>query len=308
LDPSVWHDQATVQLNHRVYNAEKACIDNQNPPPSNPLDQQGIDHTAYGDANCPPDTWHWDNVSIQPAIGYSIIQSVPQQTASHSTSPTRIQFAAPAPDGAMLQFVAFSHTPDLRVSFDGGTSWQVPRVQPANAPNNGASEENGEAFFTPIPAGVQSIMVRGSNGFWGSFNAEDFTIVGPPNGAAPLPTAVPTATSGPATNTPTTVSTATSVPTTVASATVTLVPTATPLPSTATVTATATVVATLTPTPTATITPAPTTIGTPVPTAEVTPQATAGASGLTPQATATPDNQSCVLDIADNGTVSGLCN
>lgn len=213
LDPQVWHDQAIVEFGHRVYNAEKACID----------DASG--HNAYGDEHCPPDTWHWDNVSIQPHVAFDLITSDPPGLELHTASPSRVHFRAPAPAGAMLSFAQFSHTPDLRVSYDGGSTWVAPRIQPSFAPNNGASEENGEAVFTPIPAGTQDVMVRGSNGFWGGFGAENFAIYGAPGGRPRPPT--PTVSTPVATASATAVATATPTRTPAVAATPTLTPTVT---------------------------------------------------------------------------------
>ena len=56
LRSSVWHNQAVVQLDHRDYNPEKSC--------TTETDQFNTNHGPYGDANCPPNTWHWDNVSL----------------------------------------------------------------------------------------------------------------------------------------------------------------------------------------------------------------------------------------------------
>jgi hypothetical protein len=210
LDPAVWHDHAAVEFNHRVYNAEKACIDNQSPPPANPLDQFNIDHTGYGDSHCPNDTWHWDNVNIAPYLPFAISKSVPENFAQHSGGATTVNFQTASVAGSYLAFVQFGHTPDLRVSYNGGSTWQAPHIQPSIAPNNGASEENGEAVFDPMPAGVRSIMVRGSNGFWGTFEAQAFHLIGPPSGTASTSstsTPVPTAT-----NTPGSTPTSTPVP------------------------------------------------------------------------------------------------
>jgi hypothetical protein len=197
LDPAVWHDQATVQFDDRVYNAEKACG-------VSTEDQFNIDHTAYGELTCPNNTWHWDNISIAPYRPFSVTKSVPENFAVHSGNPTTVTFQNPAAAGSYLAFVQFSHTPDLRVSYDGGATWHAPHIQPSIAPNNGASEENGEAVFDAIPAGVQSIMVRGTNGFWGTFEAEAFHLIGPVSGAAPAsnPISTPTATAPAPTSTP----------------------------------------------------------------------------------------------------------
>jgi hypothetical protein len=199
LDPAVWHDHATVQFDDRVYNAEKACG-------VSTEDQFNIDHTAYGELTCPNNTWHWDNISIAPYLPFSVIKSVPENFAQHTGSPTTVTFQSPSVAGSYLAFVQFGHTPDLRVSYDRGATWHAPHIQPSIAPNNGASEENGEAIFDPMPAGVQAVMVLGSNGFWGTFEAMAFHLIGPPSGTAssstvPTPTSTPVATNPTATPT-----------------------------------------------------------------------------------------------------------
>lgn len=247
LDPNVWHGQASVMFGHRSYNPEKSCSDVE--------DQFAIVHNPTGDRECPPNTWHWDDVSIAPGVPFQIIQPVTRAVTVNSPNPTTVQFQAPAPAGASLSFVQFGHTPDLRVSYDAGRTWHAPRIQPANAPNNGASEENGEQIFDPIPAGTQSIMTKGSNGFWGTFEAEGFVIIGPAGaGASGGPTVTPTVTA---------TSTASATPTRQPTA----VPTASPQPATPTSTAIATSTASPVPSQTA----VPTDTPTPVPSATATP-------------------------------------
>jgi hypothetical protein len=212
LDDSVWHGQASVMLAHRSYNVEKSC--------SSDEDEFAIVHNAYGDANCPPNTWHWGNVVIQPAVPYGIVPSTSGDVTRASGG--RVDFPAPAGDNAFLSFVSFGHTPSLPVSFVNGVTWAAPRLQPAVAP----SEENGEAIFTPMPAGVSSVMVRGANGGWGSFQATNFAIYTPPGGGqivTPVATATLVAT---ATATSAATATATRVPTTA-----TVAPTTTPTPA-----------------------------------------------------------------------------
>jgi hypothetical protein len=241
LDPAIWHNQAAVMINHRTYNPEKSCG-------VETMDQFNIDHSDFGDLHCPPDTWHWDNVNINPAVGFQIIQTTVPNLTINTPSATRVDFTAAAPAGAMLEFVQFGHTPDLRVSYDSGATWVAPHIQPAIAPNNGASEENGEDIYTSIPAGTRSIMVRGSNGFWGSYGVQAFHIVGPPGGAVLPPVATATATA-------TTAAASTATPTRTPVATATRTPTSTSTPTvgpTSTPTATALPNATATPVPTAT--------------------------------------------------------
>lgn len=233
-----WGGQAAVQFTHVTYNAEKSCEDGAIAAGLEPLDQYSIVHNAYGDAHCPPNTWHWDNVSINPAVPFSVVSSVPADLTRSSASAGTVAFAAPAPAGAFLSFVSFGDTPQLRVSFDGGTSWLTPHFQEATS---FAHPEVGEHVFTPIPAGQQSVMVRGGNGYWGSFEAQAFKIISPPNGVVQLPTPLPTSTATPpvpSTSTPTLVPRPTLVPATdtptpvvTATATATVTPTPPPTPT-----------------------------------------------------------------------------
>jgi hypothetical protein len=262
LDPAIWNGQATVQFTHVVYNAEKACEDGalangytsgQQPgDPMGVLDQYGIVHNAYGDLHCPPNTWHWDNVTLNPAVPYSVISSSPPTAGTTSARPFTVNFAAPAPANANLSFVSWGETSQLRVSFDGGRTWIPPRFQPSTS---FAHTEVGEQVFMPVPVGLRSVMVMGANGYWGGFAANTFKLVMPPGGTIPTP--VPTATATP---------TALITP----SATATLVPIPTAVIPTETPTLPPTVEPTQT--PTATVVPptaVPTVESTPIPCAVV---------------------------------------
>lgn len=217
LDPAIWNDQVAVQLGHRSYNPEKSCVNDQDP--SQVLTDG---HSPYADVHCPPNTWHWDNVSVQPYQPFEIVKSVPEILAIRTTSPTRVNFASPAPADSYLTFVQFGETSQLRISWDNGSTWNIPRLQPAVAP----STENGEAIFTPAPTGATSVMVRGANGFWGGYGVEAFKLVGRPD-AAPKPRASATATAQ-ASATATAQATATATATALATATPTATVASTP--------------------------------------------------------------------------------
>jgi hypothetical protein len=245
LDPAVWGNQAAVQIDHRVYNPEKSC--------SSELDGQSIVHNAYGDLHCPANTWHWDNVSINPAVPFSVIRPT-QDFRLTSPSPQTVTFTAPAPPNTHVEFITFGANTQVQLSFNGGQTWQPARLQPATFPGH---DEAGEMVWHPVPQGVQSIMVRGNYGFWGGYESSGFNLVSATAGVVrTVPTATATAIaatplggagtqsgSGVATLTPVPVQTVQSV------ATKTPLPTssATP-PKTPTATASATSSATQTPT------------------------------------------------------------
>lgn len=195
LDPAIWHGQATVTLNHRTYNAPKACAEVNTDA-----------ERAAALLRCPPNTWHWDNITLQPYVPFQIIPSVPPD-ARQSSGRQVWTFAQPAPQGAHLAFFYAGETSTLRVSYDGGATFHSPRIQPQSAPGT----ENAEYIADPIPAGVQQAVITTQNGFWGSLSIQDARIYGPPGGVV-LPTRVPTATPLPPTATLPPVPTSTPIP------------------------------------------------------------------------------------------------
>jgi hypothetical protein len=156
LSPAVWHGQAVFLMSHVTYNAEKSC--------SAEEDQFSIVHNPIGDANCPPDTWHWDNVSINPAVPFTILN--PQQPFASFNDPdgaNTVTFAQPAPANAHLSFVAAGDCNGQRFSVDGGVSWITAVPQPATTQCQ--HPENGGEYWTAIPQGTTSVKFTGQRGF-----------------------------------------------------------------------------------------------------------------------------------------------
>ncbi len=209
-------DSGVVQFGHHSYNPYKDCENGtlpvvvENPPA--PVD-------------CGPGTWHWDNVSINPAIPFTILKTSPRYV--DAASPPTFTFASPAPAGAFLRFGAWGA--NVQVSVDGGASWQMAGVQPAlhASPNGGG---NWQSYWHPLPEGQASVQVKAEGGWWGAnWMIRDASVfaeqIGVPRTRTPTPVVPPTftptvppvtLTPPPPTNTP--VPTATLVP-----------PTATPL-------------------------------------------------------------------------------
>ena len=207
--PNLGFTQGVVQFGHHSYNPTK--------------DDSGV-----------PATWHWDNVSIAPAVPFTIINASARYTQGGS-----VAFNAPAPAGANLRFAA--NGSNVEVNFGGG--WQAALIQPAEQ-----NVDRFKSYWMPIPQGTTSVQFRGNATPNGPFFAQDFsiwTLSGAPTSTSTA-TAVPTGTNTPIPPTP--------------SATLTPIPSATLTP-TATPTATATPVP---PTPTRTPTPVPPT-ATPTP-------------------------------------------
>ena len=185
-----------VQIGHHSYNPTKACVDN-----GLPAEQ------------CPPNTWHWDNIALSQSVPFTILHASPR-----STSGGTVTFP-PAPAGAKLRFSAI-----------GSVTVNGTLVTPQPSQRSGHADMMA-SYFVSIPEGSTSATIALSSDTWysGPFIAKDFAVWAQ---GASGPTATPT--SVPPTNTP--------VP-----------PTNTPLPPTATntpVPATATPTRTATPTAT----------------------------------------------------------
>ena len=154
-----------LQIGHHSYNPEKDCT------------------------GCTANTWHWDNVSISPATPFTILNG--SRRAVSAASPGPMTFAAPAPAGAHLRFTGIGR--NLAVSVDGGSTWQAAQRQ-AYAQQLG--EEHFSSYWTPVPAGTQSVLIRGNDWFAGAWIASNVGIWAntAPTGAVstPAPTVAPT--------------------------------------------------------------------------------------------------------------------
>jgi hypothetical protein len=192
LSPSLWNDQAVFMITHVAYNPEKSC--------SSEDDQFMIVHNATGDANCPPNTWHWDNVSINPASQFTIINPVQQFAAfSDPSAANTVTFPAPAPSNAFLSYIADGDCSQQRFSVNGGLSWISAIPQPATT--QCAHPENGGEYWTPIPEGTTAVRFTGEPTF-GRWAAAGIAIwsAGRPTFVLPTPAPTPVATVAPTTN------------------------------------------------------------------------------------------------------------
>ncbi len=136
-------DQGIVQLGHHSYNPTKC-------------------------ANCQPNTWHWDNVSIAPARPFTMLQA--DVDVATGANPVRVQFTQPAPANANLRFSGIGA--QLELSFDGGASWRPAQRQA----QEGNAAHHSSSFWMPVPQGTQAVMVRGQSWAGGNWYMRDFAI------------------------------------------------------------------------------------------------------------------------------------
>lgn len=145
IEPTDW-TQAVVQFGHHSYNPYKTC---------------------NNDGSCGPGTWHWDNVSIQPAVPFTIL---PADRRYANQAQPQIQFAEPAPAGSHLRFAGMGEL--IEFSYDGGATWQQAEVQVQESQTDGSYM----SYWTPIPAGVTQVEFRGEDWWAGEWQARDISV------------------------------------------------------------------------------------------------------------------------------------
>ena len=150
--PDLGWIRGIIQLGHHSYNPTKAdgCPINQN--------------AATG---CAANTWHWDNVSISPAVPFTILRA-DRRTADASNG--KLSFPAPAPANAHLRFAGIGS--NLSVSFDGGKTWQAAGLQAQSK----IVEEHFKSYWMPIPAGTTSVQIRGTDWWGGTWLVRDVSV------------------------------------------------------------------------------------------------------------------------------------
>ena len=168
--PALDFSQGVVQFGHHSYNPAK--------------DNSGV-----------AATWHWDNVTIDPAVPFNITRGDRRYV---DAADQVVSFGQGAPAGASLRFAA--NGDQVELSTDGGATWSAARIQPAQKVT-----DKMQNYFTSIPAGTTSVRLRGKATFMGPFFAQDFAVWAKSGGSSiPTSTATPTRTPIPgATPTPT---------------------------------------------------------------------------------------------------------
>jgi hypothetical protein len=133
-----------VQIGHHSYTPDKDCFD----------------------GPCGPNTWHWDNVVIDPAIPFTMIKA---DQRAVTTTGSAVNFAVAAPTDAFLRFSG--HGTDIEIKTGTG-DWEDAVVQESSDP----STEGFKSFWTPIPPGTTSVAFRGKELNNAPFHVRDIAI------------------------------------------------------------------------------------------------------------------------------------
>lgn len=129
--------RAVVQLGHHSYTPSKDCH-----------------FSTIG--SCGPNTWHWDNVRINPARPFSMTK------LGRLAAPGTVQVSA-----GLLRFAARGPT-----EIDWGRGW-VP-VQPVNGPPG--NEGQFASYLVPVPDGAERAALRGKTTWAGPWRAENIAV------------------------------------------------------------------------------------------------------------------------------------
>jgi len=166
IQPLTW-TRGVFQIAHHSYNPEK----------DNPSD-------CYL-GNCAANTWHWDNVAINPSVPFTMIKADKRFVDDGST----LTFKQPAPANSNLRFSAIDDG-NVEVSFNGGP-FQLARIQPSQRRRSWSDGATGQFinFWTPVPVGTQRVNFRFCTC---RHAAKDFAIwsTTAPTGGANLPAAI----------------------------------------------------------------------------------------------------------------------
>lgn len=137
-------DKGVVQFGHHSYDPSQYCED------------------------CGANTWHWDNVSIEPAVPFTIISA--NERYIDADTEANVTFDKPAPQNAHLRFAGIGN--NIEVSFDGGQTWEDAQLQEQEQ----YADEHFRSYWTPVPAGTTEVHVRGQ-AWWGAgWHVRDVSI------------------------------------------------------------------------------------------------------------------------------------
>lgn len=185
--PALGFTEGVVTFGHHSYSAQK-----------------GTDSLTGGTGT--PNTWHWDNVTIDPAIPFTIRQPNHRAANWEDSAIGRTFSFAPAPAGAVVRFEGWGQS--FRISANGGSLLTATRTGGFSNPNTASS------YVVAVPEGTTSVLfeITPSSGFIGQVSNPHIFARG---------TATPTATPTPTVEPP---------PTPTATPTPTVTPTPTPTP------------------------------------------------------------------------------
>lgn len=157
--PTLNWDRGVLQIGHHSYNPTKDC--------------------AGSDQPCAPNTWHFDNVSINPSIAFMMIKGDHRYVSKDGTDLERtMTFASPAPVNSYLRFSGIGV---IEVSFDGGSFQPATKAASSELLGYGIYHpEHFSSYWVAMPQGTTSVTFQFSSDGWYTTSyemiAKDITI------------------------------------------------------------------------------------------------------------------------------------
>src|SRR5581483_11376042 len=114
-------------------------------------------------------TWHWSNVSLSPAVPFTMLRGDMSLTGLSAAGSRTVHFAQPAPASSFLRFGALAQRGSVRISANGGAPFpavEAPQCGDFPTPSGacpGVSDGVYISYFTPIPAGTTSVTFQAAN-------------------------------------------------------------------------------------------------------------------------------------------------
>ena len=124
-------------------------------------------------------TWHWDNISMEPAIPFHLIQT--DRRFANQDHP-ELAFSRPAPPNAVLVFAGPNYNRQseatTEVSWDNGQTWSKPtRVMSKLSDLENDWGTSYLPFRMAVPEGAETVTFRGQNSQHQEWMARDVYIV-----------------------------------------------------------------------------------------------------------------------------------
>lgn len=117
---------------------------------------------------CQPSTYHWDNISINPAVPFTILRANRRFISPATTS--FVDFPVPLTTAGYLRFSGIGER--LEVSFDNGQTWQTAVIQA----QEGYHDDHFRTYWTSAPIGTERVRFRGERWFGGDWHIRDISL------------------------------------------------------------------------------------------------------------------------------------
>lgn len=122
--------------------------------------------------SCLPSTYHWDNISINPTIPFTLLRGDRRYVNSETTS--LVQFDTPSTIPGFLRFSGIGS--NIQVSFNNENIWRLAALQVQEENDSG----HFKTYWMPIPIGTEQVRFKGERWYGGGWFVKDISIISIP--------------------------------------------------------------------------------------------------------------------------------